>query len=272
MPTTRILRIAACLALAAPNLLAAQDNKTVYHHQTLWTKAEVNDFDATGRWGWGVDAILRRKNELGQGFIAAEPMRESLRPWLHYQVTPSARLSISPIGYMHTTDYVGVETDRDRARTREYRTTFQFFHHHKQLSGRLMHTWRYRYELRWQGQEGENDLRYFNRVRVMYRTRFALNSPDIYQDGTVYLMAQSELGLNAGRQITTNFFNQHRMYLGIGRRVLNSARIELRYVDRFRSRGGAPYEFDHDHGLMLTFGIDQLRLLGSKDIPVRLID
>lgn len=261
-----------CVIIAMPVAAAAQPSKTVYHHQTLWTKAEVNDFTADGQWGWGVDGIIRRKNELGSGFITDAPMRESIRPWLHRQVTPTARLSISPIGLMHTTEYVGKLEDRGRPDYKELRTTLQFFHHHKQIGGKLMHTWRYRYELRWQERPEEDRYRYSNRLRVMYRVRYSLNSSDVYQDGTWYAMAQSELGVNAGRAIETNFFNQHRMYLGVGKRVMNSARVELRYVDRFRARGGSPYEYDHDHGLMLTMGIDQLRLLGSKDIPVRIID
>lgn len=269
MPTMRL----AFAALALwPALAAAQDRKTIYYHNTLWTKAEVNDFTDDGRWGWGVDGIVRRKNEFGSGFLAAEPMRESIRPWFHRQITPTARLSISPIGLMHTTDYVGKPEDLDRAPYKEFRTTFQFFHHHKQFGGKLMHTWRYRYELRWQERPAQADYRYLNRMRVMYRVRYALNTDDIYQDGTYYVMAQNELGINMGRQVTNNVFNQNRMYLGVGRRFLNSARIEVRYVDRFRSRGGQPYEFDHDQGLMVMFGIDQLKLLGSKDIPVRIID
>lgn len=266
----RTTLVLCCLAL--PLALGAQDRKTIYRHHTLWTKVDVSDFDPTNQWGWGVDGIIRRKNELGSGSIVDAPMRESLRPWLHYQITPTARLSVSPLGLMRTTDYVGKPEDLDRPSTLEWRSTMQFFHHHKQLSGRLMHTWRYRYELRWQERADADTYRYSNRLRVMYRTRYALNSSDIYQDGTVYLMAQNEIGINMGRNVTTNVFNQNRLYLGVGRRVLNSARVELRYVDRFRARRGEPYEFDLDRGVMLMFGVDQLKLLGSKDIPVRLID
>lgn len=266
----RMLLVTCCLSLAAT--VDAQDRKTIYNHETLWTKVDINDFDVENRWGWGVDGIVRRKNEFGRGFIADEPLRESIRPWLHYQVTPTARLSISPLGLMHTTEYVGKAEDLLRPSTRELRTTMQFFHHHKELGGKLMFTWRYRYELRWQERPDEDSYRYANRLRLMFRTRYALNSSDIYTDGTYYLMAQNEIGINMGRQVTNNVFNQNRLYLGLGRRVLNSARVELRYVDRFRSRGGQPYEFDQDRGLMLMFGVDQLRLLGSKDIPVRIID
>jgi len=278
MPTRllRRLRVAALrclpfLGFVAP--LHAQTRKDVFNSQSLWTKLEVNDFQDTGPWGWGIDGIIRRKNELGQGSIVQSPMRESFRPWVHYNVSPMARLSISPLGYMHTTEYVGVPEDRDRDPYHELRTTVQFFHHHKQLDGRLMHTWRYRYELRWQERPGQDDYRYSNRFRVRYRARLGLNSNDFYRDRTAYLMVSNEVNLNLGREVVFNTFNQNRLYAGVGYRFLTAARAELRYVDRFRTRGATGFQFDHDRGVMLAVYVDQLRLLGSKDIPrVRFID
>jgi len=278
MPTHLPRRLCAaallCLplaALVAP--LRAQSRKEVFNTETLWTKLEINDFQDTGPWGWGVDGIIRRKNELGRGSIVQSPMRESFRPWVHYNFSPMARLSISPLGYMNTTEYVGVPEDRDRDPYHELRTTFQFFHHHKQLNGRLMHTWRYRYELRWQERPGEDDYRYTNRFRFRYRARLGLNSNDFYRDKTAYLTVSNEVNLNMGREVVWNTFNQNRLYAGVGYRFLTAARAELRYVDRFRTRGATGYQFDHDRGVMLAVYVDQLRLLGSKDIPrVRFID
>ena len=48
--------------------------------------------------GRGVDGIIRRENEVGNGFIAAAPMRESLRPSLHHQVTPLVADGPPPAG------------------------------------------------------------------------------------------------------------------------------------------------------------------------------
>ncbi|MCW5898251.1 MAG: DUF2490 domain-containing protein [Flavobacteriales bacterium] len=261
------------IAVAVPFLAKAQSSKVVYPTQTFWSKVEINDFGETGKWGYGVDGIIRRKNEFGEGSIFMSPMRESIRPWAHYQFSPYARFSLSPLGYMNTTEYVAKPEDTLRAPYHELRTTFQFFHHQKVAKGRVMHTWRYRYELRWQEQPGRDEYRYTNRFRFRYRIRYLLNSDDFYADKTMYLMASNEIGINIGRNVVYNTFNQNRLYLGVGMRFLTAARVELRYVDRFRTRGATGYEFDLDRGLMVCVYVDQLRLLGSKDIPqVRFYD
>lgn len=276
MPLRSVLGglIASCLPLfVAPALLVAQDRKAVYPHAVFWSKVEVNDIVANGTWGWGIDGVYRRKNELGRGGMLDAPLRESVRPWVHYQVSPTARFSISPLGYMHTTEYVAKPEDRARVPYHEWRSTLQLFHHHKQLDGRLMHTWRYRYELRWQERPGQDDYRYSNRFRIRYRARYMLNSDDFYEDGTVYLMASNEIGINMGREVVWNTFNQNRLYAGVGMRFLNSVRAEVRYVDRFRTRGATGFEFDHGRGVMLAMYVDQLRNVGKKDIPpVRFVE
>ena len=192
------------------------------------------------------------------------PLRESIRPWFHYQFSPYARLSISPIGYMNTNEYVGKPEDFDRPSYHEYRTTFQFFHHIKQLNGRVMHTWRYRYELRWQEIPGTEDYRYLSRFRFRYRVRVGINKEDFYEDGIVYAAISNEFGFNLGKNVVMNTFNQNRLYIGVGYRFLNAARVEFRYVDRFRTRGATGFEFDHGRGLMIGLYVDQISFLGLK--------
>jgi hypothetical protein len=273
-PLRYLLVIPALLALApAASTVTAQDRKVVYPHAVFWSKVEINDIFDNGKWGWGIDGVYRRKNEEGSGGMFDAPLRESVRPWVHYQVSPSARFSVSPLGYMHTNEYVATPEDREREPYHELRTTLQFFHHHKQLDGRLMHTWRYRYELRWQERPGQDDYRYSNRFRFRYRARYMVNSDNFYEDGTVYLMASNEIGLNLGREVVWNTFNQNRLYAGVGVRFLNAVRAEARYVDRIRTRGATGFEFDHGRGLMLAVYIDQLRNVGKKDIPpVRFVE
>jgi hypothetical protein len=268
----RLLPVVVLLSLL-PALLTAQDRKEVFSHAVFWSKLELNDFLDGGRWGWGLDGIVRRKNEEGTGSMFDAPLRESIRPWVHYQFSKNARFSLSPLGYMHTTEYVGVPEDRLRDPYHELRTTFQFFHHHKQLDGRLMHTFRYRYELRWQERANADDYRYTNRFRVRYRARYMLNGNDFYRNHTAYLMVSNEIGLNMGREVVWNTFNQNRVYAGVGVRFATAARAELRYVDRFRTRGATGFQFDHGRGLMLAVYVDELRRLRSRDIPqVRFVD
>ncbi|MBK9255129.1 MAG: DUF2490 domain-containing protein [Saprospiraceae bacterium] len=253
--------------------LYSQDSKVVYPHGVFWSKLEVNQiFD--NKIGIGADFVLRRKNAFNEGSIFDLALRESFRPWIHYQFSPYARLSFSPLGYMHTNEYIGKESDLNREDYYELRTTLQFFHHVKQLKGRLMHTWRYRYEWRWQETQNSDEFRYLNRFRFRYRIRYLINTTDFYENGVWYAAVSNEIGLNIGKSVVLNTFNQNRLYVGIGYRFLNACRAEIRYVDRFRTRGATGFEFDHGKGLMIGFYIDQFsKVSSSKDIPtVRFYD
>jgi len=236
--------------------------KEVYRHRVFWSKSEINQV-YPNKFGWGADLVIRRKNEMGQGNMFAEPLRESFRPWLHYQFSPYARFSFSPLGYMHTNEYKADLADFQRPDYHELRTTFQFFHHQKQLEGKLMHTWRYRYELRWQEQQNDDDYRFLTRFRIRYRVRYVFKGANFYENNMMYAAVSNELGINIGKSVPYNF-NQSRWYLGAGVRFANAARIEVRYVDRYRARGSAGNLYDRGQGLMLGIYIDQLSELGKK--------
>jgi hypothetical protein len=171
---------------------------------------------------------------------------------------------------MRTDDYVARPEDFLRPIVHEYRTTLQFFHHLKMLDGRLMHTWRYRYELRWQQREGSEDIRFLQRFRLRYRLRVMLNKTNFYEDGVWYAMASNEIAFNFGKSVPY-MFNQNRIYAGIGTRFLNSVRVELRYVNQFRTRASVGYEYDDAHGIMVGLYLDQISRVRRKAAqPVRL--
>ncbi len=241
----------------------AQQQKVIYPHTVFWSKTEVTEIFPSG-WGLGGDFVYRRKNEMNKGSMFMSPLRESFRPWIHYQFSPYARFSVSPLGYMNTNEYIGKPEDYLRLPYHELRTTFQFFHHTKQLNGRIMHTWRYRYEMRWQERAGLDEYRFFHRFRFRYRIRYIINSNDFYENNILYAAVSNEIGLNFGKNVVYNIFNQNRFYAGIGYRFLNAARVEVRYIDRIRTRGATGFEFDHGRGLMLGIYIDQLSKLGKN--------
>jgi len=250
------LCVGVVVCLCIPTLCSAQE-KVIYPHSVFWHKTEINEIFPSG-WGVGLDFVYRSKNEMGQGSIFDARLRESIRPWLNYQVTPTSRFSLSPVGYMMTHEYVGKPEDIERLPYHELRTTMQFFHHDKYFDGKLMQTWRYRYELRWQERAGMDEYRFFQRFRIRYRLRYVLNGEDFYRNNTAYLMASNEIGLNFGSNVYLNTFNQNRLYVGLGYRFFQALRAELRYVDRIRTRGTTGFEFDHGRGLMFTLYVDQL--------------
>jgi hypothetical protein len=118
--------------------------------------------------------------------------------------------------------------------------------------------------MRWQERSGQEEYRYLNRFRFRYRIRYLINTNDFYQNNVLYLAVSNEIGLNFGKNVVYNVFNQNRFYAGIGYRFLNAARVEVRYVDRIRTRGATGFEFDHGRGLMLGIYIDQLSKLARN--------
>lgn len=253
--------------------LMAQQRKIEYPHTVFWSELEINEM-LTDTLGIGLDVVIRRKNALNQGSMVDYRLRESIRPWVHYQFSPSARFSISPLGYFVTNEFIGKPEDWNRPEYHEFRTTFQFFHHLKQWDGRIMHTWRYNNELRWQYNPAAEAYRFFQRFRFRYRLRVMLNSADFYEDNTIYGMVSNELSLNFGEGIVFNTFNQNRLYAGVGIRLFNALRVELRYINHYRTRGATGFEFDASQGLMLGIYIDQLSSLGQDQyaLPVRFYD
>lgn len=229
-----------------------------------------------GPWGVGFDNIIRTRDEFNNGERFGTIYRIKFRPWVNYQINEKARISISPIAFMQTREYVGKPSDTPRVAFKEYRTTLQFYHHNYSLQKRFMHTYRHRYEFRWQ--ENQNDLgtyRFFMRYRFRYRLRYMINKDSFYKDGVLYAMASNEIGINIGKTVVMNTFNQNRIYLGMGYRFGNTIRAELRYVDRFRTRGATGFEFDHSKGPMVAVYVDQISGISfrkDKLPPVRLFD
>ncbi len=273
-----LLAFLAFISISFIQVIAQNPSKTVYNHGVFWSKIEINDILPQGgnKWGYGFDFVYRTKNEFNSGSIFSIPLRESYRPWLHYQFNENARLSFSPIGYMFTNEYVGKPSDLNRMSYHEWRSTVQFFHHlYSGKNNRFMHTYRYRYELRWQYNPLVDDYRYFNRFRIRYRVRYLINKPSFYDNHLWYASVSNEIGINLGKNVNY-MFNQNRFYAGIGFRFANAARIEARYINRIRGRGATGFEYDQGQGFMLGLYIDKLSKINfdaSKKIPpVRFYD
>lgn len=229
-----------------------------------------------GPWGVGFDVVARTRDNLQEGSRFDDLNRIKFRPWLNYQVSEKTRFSFSPLAVMSTSEYVGKPEDIPRVRYKEYRTTFQLYHHSYSLEKKFMHTFRHRYELRWQERQNSlGDYRFFMRYRIRYRLRYMINKDSFYKDGVWYAMSSNEIGINVGRNVVMNTFNQNRFYLGIGHRFANTMRAEFRYVNRFRTRGATGFEFDNARGPMFALFIDQISGISfRKDRlpPVRLFD
>ena len=256
--------------VVAPMLLAAQVDKVTYPHTAIWSKFEVTEIFQK-RLGVGIDLIERRMSSMDDPAPWSRWHRTSVRPWVHYQPSGNFRISLSPIAWFGTLEYLATENDRPRQPYEELRTTLQILHHHKNLGGRLTHSFRHWIEARYREPFNDNAFS-FARYRMRYRLRYVLNKKEYAEQGMMYGYASNEVMVNYGSRIVYNMFSQNRIQLAVGYRIHNSTRIELRYMNRYRSRPSG-FEYDNTQALMIGLFIDQFSNIYNKDIrPIKFYD
>lgn len=246
-------------------------DKRVYPHKAFWSKTEITQI-FENKWGLGIDYIYRSNNELNQGSIFAKWHRHSVRPWVHYQFDKNLRVSLSPIGYFGTQEYFAKPEDYDRRPYHELRTTLQVVHQHYSMDGKFNHTFRHWFEVRYRNPFDADNSFTFTRYRMRYRLRYLINKEYYNEKGVLYTYVSNEVMVNYGNKIVYNMFSQNRVQLAFGYRVHPSTRIELRYMNRFRSRPSG-FEYDNTQAIMLCLFIDQFSSLFGREVrPVKYFD
>jgi hypothetical protein len=249
----------------------AQPLKITHPHVAFWSKTEIAEI-FENKWGIGTDVIFRSNSTYTNFQPFAKPHRFSFRPWAHYQPSKEIRLSISPIAYFWTDEYIANEGDLGRSPYHELRTTFQIVHHHKMMGEKFTHTFRHWYEVRYRNPFSVDDFFGFTRYRVRYRLRYLINKDYYSEKGLIYTYISNEVMVNYGQNIVFNMFSQNRIQLAAGYRINNATRIELRYMNRYRSRPVGNV-FDNTHAIFFGLFVDQLSNLLKKDVrPVRYFD
>lgn len=251
--------------------VSAQVEKVTFQHKSFWSKTEVTQI-WDSKFGVGLDFIFRSNNELNQGSIFENWHRFSYRPWLHYQYGSTLRFSFSPIALFETQEYFAKESDFLREPYTELRTTFQVLHHHKYMGEKLTHTFRHWYEIRYRNPFEEENNFTFTRYRMRYRLRYLFNKDYYSQNHVFYGYVSNEIMVSFGQNIVYNMFSQNRIQAAVGYRIHPSTRIELRYMNRYRSRPSG-FEYDNTNAIFIGLFVDQLSALFGKDIrPVRFFD
>lgn len=230
-------------------------------NRIMYTKYTIADFfnDST-KWVWELDVVYRRQSELGEGNFWANPLRQSIRPWIAYQFTKLTRVSLNPIGVFYSAPRFPLEGDLDRPFERELRTTLQINNY--AYYGRFNFTHRMRFESRWRGIDhsdwpGTSNIRAGHNFRFRYRirTRIPLNTNYFYTNKTWYISQYSEIHVEFGRDYGTNYFSQNRNFLGLGYRFWDWVRLEVGYLHQYNTRGNN-YQVDLTRGPMFYLFID----------------
>jgi hypothetical protein len=223
------------LALAILPLSAAADQHD--SNGNLWLNY-VGDHPLFGSpWGLHLE-VQNRRAELGD-----EWQQLLIRPGINYTLSPTITVSAG-WAYVKTYPYGDFPTAHEFPENRAWE---QVVYSQKAFNLEFQH--RLRLEQRWIGElqrQGGGDYslqnwRYENRIRYMLRTNVPLSA-----DKKTYLALWDEVFFNFGNNVSHNYFDQNRAFVGIGRKLTDTTRIEVGFMEQtVKRRGGTIWEHNH---------------------------
>jgi hypothetical protein len=222
-------------ALALSTAVHAED--LMDSNGNLWTNYVGDHQIGSGPWGIHLEAQMRRA-DMGDHW-----QQLLLRPGVNYTISPTLSLSAG---------YAFVDTYRYGdfpavATFPEHRLWEQVTWTHKGASLEWIH--RFRLEQRRIGEMGLGDdgdyevknFRFENRFRYMLRTSIPLTS-----SGRTYLALWDEVFFNFGSNVSRNYFDQNRAFVGLGYKVTPTNRLEAGFLEQtLQRRGGNIWENNH---------------------------
>lgn len=226
--------------------LSISQNREYVSNKMFWTETTVAG-RIKNKFSYQVDYQYRRsadaENVKGGNHdnLFKNAFQQMLRPWLHYQVNESLRISASPIGFWGTWS----ESADALSCVAENRISLQAILNQKM--NRITITHRYRYEFRFIGdkQRTNNTWDMFEspefsgdgiqtkgRMRYYLRALVPLNNSTLLHN-TFYINAYNEIFLNTGKAVrNTNLIDQNRLFVGLGYRFPIDVRLEVGYLNQ----------------------------------------
>jgi hypothetical protein len=238
------LLLSASAVLFGPVTTRAADKRTD-SNGNLWLNYVGDHAIGDGPWGLHLEVQTRRAD------FGDDWQQLLIRPGINYQLSPTLSVSAG-WAYVHTSRYGNYPA---AAAFPEHRSWEQVLHQFKLLG--LDWSQRFRLEQRWIGEmakpAGADDYdlanwRYENRIRYMLRT-----SVPVSGSGKTYVALWNEVFFNFGTNVSGNDFDQNRAFVGIGRKLTDTTRLEVGFMEQtLRRRGGNIREDNHTITVWLT--------------------
>jgi hypothetical protein len=245
-----IIRYAALtftLSLAFTTHLQAQ-NKPVNNTGQFW-----GEVDLAGRiskkFKWQFDLQYSRQSAYEEHNLFENNSQLTIRPWLHYTPVKNWRIStFVGLWYNFAVPVVGA---------REYpeiRAAIQV-NYYTPVRKHLMLN-RLRPELR-EMRDQQGVFETVGRLRYEFKYQYLLFH-NLYDKNSIYLIAFDEVFANMGSKVTGyKFFDQNRVFLGLGYGITNNIAVETGYFNQFQMHAHDA-QADMNHVWQLTLLIDGL--------------
>lgn len=235
MPASLLPRLllSALLLTAAPALHGADQSDS---SENLWLNYVGDHPLGNSPWGLHLESQVRRA-DYGENW-----QQLLLRPGINYTISPTITVSAG-YAWVNTYTYGDIPVAHDFP---EHRFWQHVIFNHKALG--LDWTHRLRLEQRrigeMQQQNGDwnvSNWRYENRIRYMLRTTIPLSD-----DKKWYLALWDEVFINFGSNVSLNYFDQNRAFIGLGRKLSDTTRLEVGFMEQtVQRRGGNVWENNH---------------------------
>lgn len=219
----------------------SQSEKIIIEDKQVWL-GYFNQTRVSEKWGLWLDFGYRSNNE----FVKSS-FQSLVRPGVTYYINNNLRLSA---GYAYFFHYPGI-TNRTVGQP-EHRIweQVQWTQKFKKFSLRQA----VRIEQRYRKKYADNDhlsseYGYNNRIRYNLGVLVPLFGVES-QPKSLSLIIGNELMINFGRQVLYNYFDQNRIYGGLGYQLTKDLNINLLYINIFQQLSSGN-NFNHAHVLRL---------------------
>lgn len=223
----------------------------------------------TEKWGLHTEYQFRRS----EGF--SSPMQHQIRLGVDYNLNKIYTFSLG-WSYIETFAYGDfaeeIPAKYNNYKFNEQRIWEQFIIKHAQI-GRFHYDSRFRLEQRWlsnvknigtttapqyvRNNDSEDGYwKYRNRARYRFRVQIPLSKAELTEN-TLFFVAADEIFLNFGNYVSSNIFDQNRLYLAFGWKFNKDTNIQLGYMNQFIEKGdGLHKENNHTMQVALTHNLD----------------
>ena len=240
MPTPMKKALLAVFSLLITTLGCAAADHTE-SNDNLWLNYVGDHLFYTGsKWGLHLESQFRRA-DMGEHW-----QQLLLRPGINYTISPALTVSAG-YAWVETHPYGDIPV---AAEFPEHRFWEQVAYNHKAFG--LEWTHRLRLEQRRIGEvnpatQDVTNWRYENRIRYMLRTTIPLSD-----DKKWYLALWDEVFFNFGSNVSMNYLDQNRAFIGLGRQLTPTTKLEIGFMEQtVQRRGGVVWENNHTAAVWL---------------------
>jgi len=219
-------------------------SQTIYRHNAVWGRIALTD-SITTRLRWELFIQHRRQNTPDAKLDALRaPLLTNYWAWLHYSLTPTIRLSVSPFGYFKNWTLIAQPSDMYRPAIQELRWSARLDQEHKLAWLTLLN--RYGVEYRWRNLARNNVFVANWRIRYMLRLEKPIRVAWLKRP--VSVVVSEELFVQFGRAVRGNpsVFDQNRLYGGFNVGISPTIKASLGYIYGVQQRSSGN-EFDHSN-------------------------